>query len=242
MTINDLRNKVGNLDYDKTGMIKIKEPMDGVGFFPAFRGVNDGTADISRKDFIVLGQDQDNLKGYEKNKANKHEENSATWRNMDKLFGRVKISMDDCFFTNAIMGLRDTKKSTGKSPGYRKPEFTQACLEILEDTIKLVKPKAIICLGIWPARFLGMASGDIAKKLICLDSYQEIDAHNCALIKGARIDRFTDFKTNVAIIVHPSYRGVNAKKRSFKRIKNHERAEVEILKELISTTSGMNNF
>ncbi|TVR37725.1 MAG: hypothetical protein EA392_11945 [Cryomorphaceae bacterium] len=240
MTVKELRQRLELLKGKyPSKMVEIPEFVDGPGFFPGCSGTSDMETDISQKDFIILGQDQDKKEGFEETINKGSEEYTPTWREINKLFGRVKtdeddkLKLDECFFTNALMGVRNTTKSTGKSPGFSSPNFVAVCRKIFEETIDVIRPKGIICLGIWPAKFVGMASGQVASKLICFEKYSEIDQAGFAVMKGIRFDAINSFQTTVVILSHPCLRHLYAGDRSYKSIKNNEAAEVEMLTELL---------
>lgn len=226
--INELRKELNSINFDDVKMTLPEKRIAGVSFFPC----GDGSYKNSTKNkkILVLGQDQDNEKGYNKSILKETESYSPTWKNIEELFTKAGIDLDTCFFTNALMGIRISELNTGKSPGLFNDIFLKQNVSFLKKQISIIKPISIITLGIIPLKILSMINEDLMWKYSFLDTFKEIDESNSAIILDVNIE---NIQTNVGIIVHPSYRKVNCKDRKFNNFQGEE-AEIEILKTLNS--------
>ena len=132
----------------------------GVAFFPGGKGTFNNENIISDKKIMILGQDFDCKDNFEVSKNNGKEDirKNPTWRNLLILLGEAGISNNDCFFTNAILGVRKGNKGTGKSPAFKSPEFIAGCQQFFLHQIEVQKPEAIFVLGKFTAKFLANMS------------------------------------------------------------------------------------
>lgn len=62
----------------------------------------------------------------------------------------VATNPREVFLTNAYPAFPDTDSDTGRFPST--PAFDKACGSFLEETIRLLEPRAVICLGKWASR------------------------------------------------------------------------------------------
>ena len=128
----------------------------GRAFFPGGKGTLDNSDTISNKRIMILGQDQDNEVNFKKSVARGGEnvETGKTWQNLRLFLKSVGIDENDCFFTNAIMGVRKNGKNTGKSPAFTDKGYIAQCRKFLIYQIETQKPKLIIVLGLRVAEIL----------------------------------------------------------------------------------------
>ena len=118
-----LRNLIDHIDFPEN-VIKINGEIKGKGFFPGANGITDESTEISNKKYMIIGQDQDNEKGFEYSVEKGSEEHTSTWRNLKELLEEVNISEYDCFFTNFLLGLRkNSMRNVGKSPAISNSKF-----------------------------------------------------------------------------------------------------------------------
>jgi uracil-DNA glycosylase len=201
------------------------------GFFPGGRGLWLEENSTKFPNIMVLGQDFSSVKEYirwaEKAVA---EIQSPTWRNLIVLFKEVGIDLNECFFSNVFMGLRDTDKETGKFPGFKDRNFIKRNLEYLQYQIDIVSPDVIITLGKFAAELLSKLS--------------ETDLEDWNNYKALRIPNI-GLKTNVhfkghicscVALEHTSMRNSNVKRRRYKNSKGEYQgntAEVEMLKDAL---------
>ncbi|MFM9947217.1 MAG: uracil-DNA glycosylase family protein [Saprospiraceae bacterium] len=233
--IQSIREKIMTLKYP-SDIQGIGKKISGIGFFPGGNGTINLEEMPNDKPFMILGQDQDNVIGFEKtiNAKGGNETYSSTWRNMLVLLKESGIKENDCFFTNFLMGIRKNDSNVGTSPAFMHPDFLAACADIFIDQLKMQRPKGIICLGLRPFQLLGLVSRTILLKNIGMTTFRDIDIRETSLLKGIEFEQFPGFKTNVAVIYHPSYRKLNAKNRNYNNTEGNK-AEIVLLNDLKST-------
>lgn len=210
---------------DRSGRIQ------GPGFFPGSTGIVVGTKVLASRRIMVLGQDQDNQKGHDKSEAKGDELYSKTWTNMTDLFGQAQIDIEDCFFTNFIMGVRvNSKRNTGPSPALAHPAFMVACSAFFIQQLVMQRPKVILCLGMIPFKLLSLVSTGLRLRSIGIDTFKELDARGMNVIQDVRFDSLPEERFLLVPLCHPSY-PQNSRLR-FRENRGAYSSEVELLKEV----------
>ncbi|MEO8144698.1 MAG: uracil-DNA glycosylase family protein, partial [Betaproteobacteria bacterium] len=211
----------------------------GLAFFPGGRGVFQERRELPNFPFLkvmVIGQDFDNLSNYECSlRGGEENRKLATWKQLLNLLDRAGIPPTACFFTNAYMGLRETGKNTGPSPGQRSYSFRNECLTFFRRQLVLQQPRMILCLGLHAAAFLSLASPKL--QVWALEQFSKIDAAGTGLVKEVQ---FTDCPLTVpavALLVHPSHRRLNIKLRTFGSLHGDE-AELALLRDALDYIGG----
>lgn len=228
-----LRHKIEGIKFPKSLVKKTNGEIEGLGFFPGANGLMGPSLNISDRKYMILGQDQDTIEGFELSIKKRHETYSKTWSNLTSLFNEVPISIEDCFFTNCILGVRvNSKSNTGKSPAVLNSKFLKRCLDFLRFQIDLQKPNAIICLGLNPIRMLSYLSNNLQLKFLMIDSFTEMDSNNLSVIPNTKFNRIKSYSTTILVLTHPSYRTLNVKNRSYQGLKGHT-AEIAMLRLII---------
>ena len=228
----ELRKLIEEVDYSDSGMTKINGEIKGEGFFPGADGMIEKNGVISDKKFMILGQDQDKEIGFKKSVKIGNEAYTPTWRNLKGLLSESSISLNDCFFTNCIIGARlNAMKNTGKSKAIFSSRFLAGSIRILTKQIEIQRPKGIICLGIIPVRLLSLLSDILHLNFVGVDNFREIDQNNLSLIEEVEFREIKGFTTSIACLNHPSYRNLNVKNREFEGYSG-EFAELEILNKI----------
>lgn len=160
---------------------------------------------------------------------------SVTWSVLLKLLSAERIDPEQCFFTNALLGLRPGTVMTGNAPGWRDPRLVEASRIALREQIRLIRPTAIFALGLPAARSLGhlapsLAPWTTARSWAQLDRLHpvrhvvpELGGHDSAVAVGA--------------LLHPSFRASNLHRRRF-RGQQGGRAESTIIAETYNRWSG----
>lgn len=223
-----LRQELSSIQFLKGNMEMPKDRISGTSFFPCGSGVYNKTK--NKKSILVLDQDQDNETGFRKSLKNESECYTVTWRNMSELFKEANVNLEDCFFTNCLMGIRiNAKRNVGKSPGLMDQEFLMQNVNYLKRQIQIIKPDSIIVLGLIPLKFLSLLSNELLLKTTFLDSFKEIDSKECGFMREINFEEIG--KVNVAVLVHPSYRKRNCQIREYNGLKGNK-AEVEILQRI----------
>ncbi len=228
------RYELPNILYKNIDIVKpyplnvepVKEMINITAFFPGGSGL---WLEEETKDFpsiLVLGQDFSTVKQYEDMLVGKASDlESPTWRNLIKLFKEVGIALEDCYFSNVFMGLRDTVSMVGEFPGFKDKGFVNRSVEFISFQIETIKHRVIITLGKYAAEMLTYLPG------MDLNSWSNWKALRKA-DNGIKFDvKFNNHTCTCIALEHPSMRNSNVKRRVYDNYKGHE-AEVEMLKEI----------
>jgi len=217
-----LKAELSKLHYPDT-MAEALCEVKGHAFFPGGKGTFDNSEQISNKDIMVLGQDFGHKKYYDEVVTNgeESETGSKTWNNLLKMLDELEIEKTNCFFTNAIMGVRKEGKMTGKSPAFKDERFIEECRQLFLKQLELQKPKTIFVLGKETAHFLPALAEELHpwKKL---GSFSVIDSNGIHTIK---VKFKNGIKCAVVLLTHPSFRHANVRRRRFE---NHEGNDAEL--------------
>jgi uracil-DNA glycosylase family 4 len=201
-------------------------PIQGLGFFPATSGSFHSSVlnvPLNRR-VMFVGQDF-GCKAYVMRcrKVPDADIKSGTGLVLHQLIQKTGIPIEDCFFTNALFGVRVGKTNIGRSPGWNSQDFLKRCTDALRLQIDVVQPSAIICLGRAAPELL-VRIFDECQSWIG-KTFKEIDQSGQQLITLAR--RVGSVST-LAILVHPSFRRLNVQSRRFRNAEGTN-AEVELL-------------
>ena len=161
-----LFTKLEDLDYPD-GLVAVPEVIRGTAFFPGgyglWREVGGPLPRMPLGEVMVLGQDFGKKTDYQKVLRIGHElDTSTTWRHLCPLLRDARIAPECCFFTNAYMGLRTGRSSTGPSPGTKHEGFRKWCQSFLREQIAKQKPRLILVLGLPAAELIASVSPDLA--------------------------------------------------------------------------------
>ena len=146
------------------GVIKISERIDGTAFFPGGWGLwntqpHELLPLVPIGGSMVLGHNFDSEAGFQRSLRHGSENlKSATWGNLLAFLEQVGISPEQCFFTNAYVGLRAGKHAMGAFSGARDPEFVCWCRNFLLKQLQLIQPRLIFTLGVYVPGFLAPLS------------------------------------------------------------------------------------
>lgn len=237
--IQNLFDRLDILSYPDT-MKGVKGEIRGRAFFPGGKGTCDNRESLSNTRIMVLGQDFDSEKNYNLSVKNGQEDinKNPTWRNLCAFLTAIEKSPKDCFFTNAIMGVRKCDVATGKSPSFKDKKFIQDCQKFFLYQIEIQKPEVIFVLGKYVAEFLAFTFEGFALTSMDLSSWKNIKNFATIDEKGNQIKKNIIFnngiKTNLVLLTHPSYRPANIHRRSFNNYVGHE-AEIKMAQEIFKT-------
>ena len=208
--IKALFNEMQKLDFFHSNGMETIPKMKGPGFFPGCIGTIDDNVDIKDVDVMVLGQDFDTLANYKKIHEIEGEiTKNKTWQNLKTLLGELKIDFDNCFFTNAYMGLRsDSKKNTGASPASKKAatQFASECYVFFKRQLHIVKPKLVLVLGKETAKFLTKAFPNEFIKWEHIQTLKQFYAEKDAVFNDIE---FEGEKIRFVFVLHPSMSNTN---------------------------------
>ena len=130
--------------------------------------------------------------------------NTTTWQNMRPHFSEAGIQLEDCFFTNAYMGLRpECGPFKGPSPGAKDREFVQRCESFLNTQIEVQKPRLILALGKHAITFIARLS-DKLDAWKPWPGFEKLDDKEQALISDVCFQGAPDQTVTVVALVHPS--------------------------------------
>jgi hypothetical protein len=147
------------------GMSCIPFRLKGQGFFPGGDGLWRDDAQIAevspglvaKRGILFLGNDFGTCKSYERLRKRGFE-NPLTWKNVKQRVGRAKLPTAQCFFTNAVMGLRDGGTALDKKNWDAEPQFKAFCREFLVYQIEALLPQLIVVMGPVPKATLDSLS------------------------------------------------------------------------------------
>lgn len=206
------------------------------GFFPGGKGTFNNDETISDKNIMILGQDFDCEKNYKAIKNNQEDiDKNFTWKNLLSFLEKVGTKSDECFYTNAIMGIRKGNIGTGKSPAFMDGNFINQCQVLFLKQLEIQKPKAIFVLGKNVAEFLASLEKDGFDKLINwkrIKNFAEIDEAEAYL--KTEVIFINDIVTNLVILVHPSLRHANLRHRRLVNYSGND-VEVEMVKDFLKS-------
>jgi uracil-DNA glycosylase len=227
-------NLIGDSFPDGMRGVEPPVPIKGLGFFPVTSGSFHSSAldvPLNRR-VMFVGQDF-GCEAYVMRcrKVPDADIKSGTGMVLHQLIQKSEIPLKECFFTNALFGVRVGKINTGRSPGWNSQDFLIRCADALRQQIDVVQPRAIICLGLAAPELL-VRIFDACQPWI-EKTFKEIDQSGQQLITMAR--RVGSVST-LAILVHPSFRRLNVQSRRFRNAEGSE-AEIELLVETWATVS-----
>jgi len=147
-------------DSDPDGVRRVGEPIDGTAFFPGGHGVWRGLEphgpmpehfpDVR---VMFVGHNFDSVLGYQRSCRRGIEViRGVTWRRLLEYVHHAGLQPEQCFYTNALMGLQPTR-SVG--PLKTTELFRDQCRSFLREQIDVVKPAVIAALG-------NVAAGELA--------------------------------------------------------------------------------
>jgi hypothetical protein len=235
MTIQELFNLCNGLvTHYPIGTCKLPVgyPVAGRGFFPVVSGsFHSGslTAPLKPRKLLFVGQDwgcKDNLVPLTRDKDN--DVKSGTGKILLELLTEAKIPLQECFFTNALFGVRSGATNTGVSPGWKHPKFVGQCSKAMLAQIEALRPNGVICLGRDAPALLSQLMPE-CEAWNSAGSYRAIDEANCGVLN---IQSYPGI-TVAAILLHPSFRRPNAKHRKYGGEIGHK-AELKILADVWS--------
>ncbi len=227
--MNDIEKLLSKLTFTSDTMTSIKCGIKGKAFFPGGRGIYDDDNDysLSNKSVMILGQDFDTKKNYEVSK-NKGNEKNPTWEGLRKLLLKTPIKLNDCFYTNAIMGVRNTNRNTGKSPAFKDKEYIEKCQEFFLYQLEIQKPVKILVLGLRTAEFLSKTSLQL-ESWKSIASFKSIDEKNDQIRKDILFKN--NIKSDLVLLMHPSARKYNLDSRKYGDVEGMD-AQIKMINEL----------
>ena len=127
---------------------------------------------------------------------------------------QVEIFPEQCFFTNAYVGLQLGNHAMGPFPGRQYPEFVDWCQKFLLEQIKLMQPRLILSLGAHVPSFLALLSPELRCVWSDVSSLTVLDKQAAALVYPSNFAGLLHPAAVVAL-THPAYRHLNVKYRRY---------------------------
>lgn len=223
--------------YSLADMKLIAGEITGISFFPGGKGTFDESELISDKDYMMLGQDWGTYPEFiiDVEKGQENIRTNATWVNLLKLLKNEALNIDpnNCFFTNAILGVREKGKSTGMCSAFKSgaDEFLKDCQDFFFKQVIMQRPKVIFVLGIYPALFLAPLNEEL-KRWKNIPNFRTIDEANNQILYDVEI--VPNLFVNFVLLLHPSFRNVNLKRRKYKDLIIKD-PEIEMIKDAIKS-------
>lgn len=155
---------------------------------------------------------------------------APTWRSLLALLSEVGIAPEQCFFTNAYMGLRQGAGTTGRFPGSLDEPFVERCRRFFQRQVAAQRPRLVITLGVWVPPFVAplapeLASWRAVRTIADLDALGPVQHE---VLFGRLGDR-----CSVVALTHPSLRGSNVGHRRYGNVVGHA-AETAMLRESLA--------
>lgn len=94
---------------------------------------------------MFVGHNFDSIRAFNKAHEDGGEPDGQFWKKLLGILHGAALSPEQCFFTNALMGLKPGS-STGSMPSDSK--YRKQCAMFLRKQVEIVKPKAVIALGV----------------------------------------------------------------------------------------------
>jgi len=220
-----LFSRLADFDPLPAGIAAVPERLNASAFFPAGTGLWSENPNQLLPQIMVFGQDWGTCQDFiEMRDSGRRDLDTPTWKNLLKLFSSVELDPNRCFFTNAYMGLRTEGTSVGRFAGLKFPDYLTTNDRFLITQVESFQPSAIVIMGL-PAL---VAFSRVAPRLrlVSTTSFAQIDQQDSGFIPQVEIGAVT---TNLACIVHPSFRAVNVGRRRFRGLTGNE-AEKAILR------------
>jgi len=123
--------------------------LSGQGFFPGGEGLWRNDAQLAAASpglvsvggIMFLGNDFGTCAGFE---------NPLTWRHVKRRVDRAGLPTALTFFTNAVMGLRESGTALAKKDWDGEPKFKSFCGEFLGFQAETLKPQLVVVMGPGP--------------------------------------------------------------------------------------------
>lgn len=130
----------------------------GTACFPGgsglWRGYANGGALPERfpeKPVMFVAHNFDSDRGFALSFKRHGEAGGSFWQRLLRVLSAAGISPDECFFTNALMGLKPGK-AEGEMPSV--PGYKDECQLFLRKQVEIVQPRAVIAIGVKAEKYI----------------------------------------------------------------------------------------
>jgi hypothetical protein len=100
---------------------------------------------------MFVGHNFDSIRAFDKAFDNGGEAGGEFWRRLLGILAGASLCPENCFFTNVLMGLKPGS-ATGSMPSV--PGYRDQCAQFLRKQIEIVRPSAVVALGVNAERFV----------------------------------------------------------------------------------------
>jgi len=141
---------------------------------------------------------------------------SVTRRTLDRLLTEAGIPLEQCFYTNAYVGLKEGDNSVGVFPGSRNADFVRQYHAFLLAQVQLQQPRLILSLGGDVLRFLAMWESvpDLFRAWAGARTTRDVDARGAALVPDVHFPHVSH-STTVVALTHPAIWASNVRWRRY---------------------------
>jgi hypothetical protein len=129
----------------------LSELIPGTAFFPGGAGLWRGSQPFGPlpeffpdNPIMFVGHNFDSARAYAVSKERGGEAQSPFWKNLLAYLSHAGLEPGECFFSNALMGLKPGS-ATGPMPST--PAYKDECQAFLHEQIRIVKPSLVVALG-----------------------------------------------------------------------------------------------
>ncbi|MEP6717174.1 MAG: uracil-DNA glycosylase family protein [Terriglobia bacterium] len=137
-------------DVRNTGAT-LAELIPGTAFFPGGAGLWRGSQSFGsmpehfpESAIMFVGHNFDSGRAHDVSKERGGEAQSVFWRNLLAYLSHAGVDPAQCFFSNALMGL---KPGSALGPMPTTPGYRDECQAFLNEQIRIVKPSLVVALG-----------------------------------------------------------------------------------------------
>lgn len=192
----------------------------GRAFFPGGSGLFGGsTQAVPNRPIMIVGQDfGDRPYVSALSERGSHDEDlCSTWEWLLRtMLVANQIDPRDCFFTNALLGVRCAAGIDTPNAALDDNRYVQACSVFMLEQIRLVRPSVIVALGVVPAtlvaRWLSLAPCLRAPRHLKRPTIAEVDAAGIQFVENVGVPG-ADAVVAFGWSVHPANSGPNLRHR-----------------------------
>jgi uracil-DNA glycosylase len=220
-------------------VVEVPAQIQGTSFFPGGTGLWWGDAPsipaLPVGKVMILGHDFHSEAGYKWACAHQKENLEATtWLHLRELLGLVPIRLDECFFTNIYMGLREGTATTGRFPGAADSGFVDRCRNFFLRQVAMQQPRLILALGAYVPQFLAPRSRQLSAWTLP-SSFSKRDETKTSIREEVIFDGVAIAPCVIASIVHPCMRNSNVHRRRWHSRDLHgKEAELELVRHAVN--------
>ncbi len=225
------------------GVVRPWGRIGGIAFFPGGSGLwgtvpHQSLPPMPIGGIMVLGHNFDCETGFAKSLRRDSENlNGPTWRTIRRVLLQAGVALEQCFFTNAYMGLKAGSEPTGPFPGARNADFVSRCQRFLIEQLRLQQPRLLLTLGKEVPPVLAPLTPELRLAWMGLHTLQEMDQRGVALVDAVR---FPDVPhaTAVVALTHPANRTPNVRRRRYQGLEG-DAAELALLQDALKQTASL---